>query len=209
MMAAEHGPDLVYRYFPDLSERQRQQIEHLEAFFSTWNPKINLISRKDADRLYERHVLHALSIAKYISLQDGCRVLDAGTGGGFPGIPLAIFFPGVQFVLADSIGKKIRTVGHLAGELGLSNVQVLQTRVEDMHDTFDYLTARAVTTLPVFCGWVQHLLRRPAHDGGILYLKGGDLRSELQHVPYKSRIIDLRRYFDLPFFDTKKLVHLY
>ncbi len=211
-MTPYSGADIVFQHFPYLSDRQKDQFRFLEGFYNFWNPKINLISRKDVGALYTNHVLHSLAIAKYITFQPGTSVLDVGTGGGFPGIPLAIFFPEVNFHLVDSIGKKVRLVQSLIKELKLQNAIAKQQRAEQLMGSYDYIVSRAVTSLPVFCGWVTKLLRQQeggAHSGGILYLKGGEFSTELDQIPLKHRLINLDKYFDAAYFNTKKLVHLY
>lgn len=200
----------ILKYFPDLSEDQISKFERLESLYKEWNSKINVVSRKDIDELYLRHVLHSLGIAKVISFQPGSKILDVGTGGGFPGIPLAILFPESQFVLADSIAKKIKVVDEVVKALGLANVKSYHSRVENVKGQFDFIVSRAVTTMPTFVGWVKNkIAKMQNHDlkNGILYLKGGDLTEELQN--YKTvTLFNLSDYFNEPFFETKKVVHL-
>ena len=201
---------LIRNYFQDLTEVQISQFEKLEDLYKDWNSKINVVSRKDIDELYLRHVLHSLGIAKVISFKPGSKILDVGTGGGFPGIPLAIMFPESQFVLVDSIAKKIKVVDAIVNDLGLTNVKTFQSRVEDIEGQFDFIVSRAVTTMPIFVGWVKDKMAKTQNHNlknGILYLKGGDLTEELQN--YKTvTTYNLSDYFAEDFFETKKVVHL-
>lgn len=207
MAAAE----VVFRYFPNLTETQKSQFAALYDLYSDWNAKINVISRKDIDELYERHVLHSLGIAKAVEFEAGVEVLDAGTGGGFPGIPLAILFPDVQFHLVDSIGKKIRVVEAVAERLGLANVKAEQARVETLQRKYDFVTSRAVTAMDVFYKWTAQKIK-PSQGrrfaNGILCLKGGDLTAELATIKRKYMIFSLSDYFEEPFFREKKLVYI-
>jgi 16S rRNA (guanine527-N7)-methyltransferase len=203
-------PETLFQYFPNLSGVQKSQFRALEGLYQDWNAKINVVSRKDIDELYLRHVLHSLGIAKVYEFREGERVLDVGTGGGFPGIPLAIRFPDTQFTLVDAIGKKIRVVEEVAGGLGLTNVTAVQTRVEALEDTFDFIVSRAVAAMPTFVEWTRGRLKGRTGPGmapGILYLKGGDLSEELAPYP-RARIYPLSDYFKEPFFETKKVVYL-
>ncbi|GHT74373.1 ribosomal RNA small subunit methyltransferase G [Bacteroidia bacterium] len=193
--------DLVTKYFPDISELQRQQFAQLSELYTDWNARINLISRKDIAFLYERHVLHSLAIAKCVTFAPSATVLDVGTGGGFPGIPLAILFPHTHFTLVDSIGKKIMVVKEIATSLPLQNVTALQARVEDLRTQFDFVVSRAVTDLPTFLSWVWSKT-----NNGVLYLKGGDLAEELSSVCQKVQIFDISAWFSEPFFETKKVI---
>ena len=201
--------DLIIKYFPEISETQKSQFEKLETVYKDWNEKINVISRKDIDEFYERHVLHSLGIAKIMEFADGTKVLDIGTGGGFPGIPLAILFPNVEFTLVDSIGKKITVVKAVAEELGLKNVQAYHERAEKIKDKFHFVVSRAVTQMPVFLRWLKGKFEKeqfnPKHNG-VLYLKGGDLGEELAGI--KCEIYNLKDQFSEDFFDTKKVVYL-
>ena len=201
----------IAQYFPNLTERQVEQFDLLLGLYAHWNEQINVISRKDLENFYERHVLHSLGIAKVYSFQPGTTVLDVGTGGGFPGIPLAILFPETNFVLVDSIGKKIKVVNEVATALGLTNVQAHHLRAEQVKGTFDFVISRAVTAMPVFVEWVKTKIKKGrASDGfsnGILYLKGGDLTEEFKGLPGKFKEYPLSNYFSEDFFETKKVIH--
>jgi 16S rRNA (guanine527-N7)-methyltransferase len=201
---------IIHSYFPNLSSRQTEQFENLYELYKEWNSKINVISRKDIDSLYEHHVLHSLGIAKVTGFKDGTKILDVGTGGGFPGIPLAILFPQVQFFLVDSIGKKIKVVQEVSGALGLQNVKAEQKRVEELKEQFDFIVSRAVTVFPEFYHWVKHKTSSTSFNelkNGILYLKGGELAEELKSFN-RAKIYSLKDYFKEDFFETKKLVYL-
>lgn len=202
--------DLILKYFTNLTEDQIDKFEKLEALYQDWNLKINVVSRKDIDELYLRHVLHSLAIAKVISFKDGSKILDVGTGGGFPGIPLAILFPNCSFHLVDSIAKKLKVVDEVVFGLGLTNVKTTHGRVEEIKDTYDFIVSRAVAIMPTFVHWVKgKIAKDQKHDlkNGILYLKGGDLSEELQD--YKTaKIYNLSAFYTEDFYDTKKLVHL-
>ena len=205
------GLDLIFHYFHSLSETQKKQFEELIHLYSDWNEKINVISRKDMDSFYERHVLHSLGIAKVISFKAGTRVLDVGTGGGFPGIPLAILFPDSNFLLVDSIGKKIKVVNEVIQSLGLKNAIGLQARAEDLKENFDFIVSRAVTEFPKFYQWVRTKFNTKNSNelkNGILYLKGGDLSEELKSFNEKITITELNTFFKESFFETKKVVYL-
>ncbi|MBT8373918.1 MAG: 16S rRNA (guanine(527)-N(7))-methyltransferase RsmG [Deltaproteobacteria bacterium] len=201
---------LIIKYFPDLTGLQQQQFEKLGELYQDWNKKINVVSRKDIDELYLRHVLHSLGIAKVISFLPGTQVLDVGTGGGFPGIPLAILFPETQFTLVDSIGKKIKVVEEVADGLGLQNVKVKNMRVEGLQLQFDFIVSRAVAAMPTFVHWVKGKIKKDSvHPlkNGILYLKGGDLTEELKTYR-NAQIFNLSDYFTEDFFESKKVVYL-
>ena len=201
---------LIQKYFKDLSPLQIQQFSQLQELYKDWNLKINVVSRKDIDELYVRHVLHSLGIAKIIEFKSGSKVMDVGTGGGFPGIPLAILFPETQFHLVDSICKKIKVVNEVAQGLGLQNVKTTHGRVEDVKDTYDFIVSRAVAQMETFVRWTRgRIAKKQQHElkNGILYLKGGDLTEELKKYT-SAKIYDLSRYFEEDFYDTKKVVHL-
>lgn len=202
--------DLLNKYFPNLTEDQLSKFEKLEELYKDWNLKINVVSRKDIDELYLRHVLHSLGIAKVQSFEPGSKILDVGTGGGFPGIPLAIFFPESEFHLVDSIGKKIKVVDEVSEGLGLENVKTFNERVEDLNGNYDFIVSRAVAVMPTFVRWVKgKIAKESKHDrkNGILYLKGGDLSEELKDYR-NAKIFELSDYFEEEFFDTKKIVYL-
>ncbi|ASW73847.1 16S rRNA methyltransferase [Chryseobacterium piperi] len=200
---------LLLKYFPDLTENQIQQFSKLQNLYGEWNEKINVISRKDMESLYEKHILHSLGIAKVMEFAPGTRVLDIGTGGGFPGIPLAILFPEVEFTLIDSIGKKISVVNAVAEGVGLKNVTAIHGRAEKLKEKFHFVVSRAVTQMPEFLRWLKGKFDKeqfnPKHNG-ILYLKGGDLAEELAGI--KCEIYNLKNYFEGEFFDTKKVVYV-
>ncbi|WP_420602554.1 16S rRNA (guanine(527)-N(7))-methyltransferase RsmG [Flagellimonas sp.] len=202
--------NLIFKYFTKLTEVQRRHFEDLDALYQDWNKKINVVSRKDIDELYLRHVLHSLGIAKIQQFNEGSQILDVGTGGGFPGIPLAILYPEVQFTLVDAIGKKIKVVQEVIDGLGLKNVSAHHSRVEDLDGQFDFIVSRAVAAMPTFVHWTKGKLKKDsAHErkNGILYLKGGDLAEELKD--YKTvQVFDLKEYFSEAFFETKKVVYL-
>lgn len=203
--------DIILKYFPDLSDGQIEQFEKLEALYADWNSKINVISRKDFSQFYERHVLHSLGIAKFIRFTPNTTILDVGTGGGFPGIPLAVFFPDVKFHLIDSIGKKIKVVNGVADSLGLKNITAEQVRAENLSRKYDFVVSRAVTRLPDFVKWIRKNIsktNRNALPNGILYLKGGNLTEEIKPFGKKIFVQEISEYFDEEFFETKKVVHL-
>ena len=202
--------EVISKNFPELTQQQLKQFSMLQELYTEWNSKINVISRKDIDALYVKHVLHSLGIAKVQLFLPGSKILDVGTGGGFPGIPLAIMFPETQFVLVDSIGKKIKVVEGVAEAIGLKNVTAIHGRAEKVKGEFDFIISRAVTRMDDFVKWVRKKIRKKnKHElrNGILYLKGGDLTEELQNFP-SAKLFDLTDYFDDPFFDTKKVVHI-
>lgn len=203
--------DLILKYFPDLTVKQKNQFNQLQSLYKEWNAQINVISRKDIDELYTRHVLHSLGIAKVIQFKAGTSIMDVGTGGGFPGIPLAILFPNSNFYLVDTIGKKIKVVNAVAKALALQNVEGVQKRAEKVKFKFDFIISRAVTYLPKFNNWIKGKFSNESFNdlpNGLLYLKGGDLLEELKEAgkPYKS--FDLKNYFSEDFFETKKVIYL-
>jgi 16S rRNA (guanine527-N7)-methyltransferase len=202
---------LIKKYFPQVTEKQLEQFELLFPLYSEWNEKINVISRKDIDNLMEHHVLHSLAIAKFINFNVGTEILDVGTGGGFPGIPLAILFPECQFTLIDSIGKKIRVVEEVAKALNLKNVFAIHGRAEQLTTDYEFIVSRAVTRLSPFYEWVKYKINRNNYHNiknGLICLKGGDLEEELAEFGRKTKVIELYTYFEEPFFETKKLVYV-
>ncbi len=201
---------IITKYFPDLTPLQLSQFEKLQKLYANWNEQINVISRKDIDLLYERHVLHSLGIAKVIQFKPGTQIMDVGTGGGFPGIPLAILFPESNFLLVDSIGKKIKVVNEVAKGLGITNVTGVHSRAEDIDKKFHFVVSRAVTEFPAFYNWVKNkFLKENFNDlpHGILYLKGGDLKKEFGKFYDHAKFYDLKDFFTEEFFETKKVVY--
>ncbi|MAZ71915.1 MAG: 16S rRNA (guanine(527)-N(7))-methyltransferase RsmG [Flavobacteriaceae bacterium] len=202
--------ELIHTYFPQLTEQQVFQFQQLETLYKDWNLKINVVSRKDIDELYLRHVLHSLGIAKVQPFAPGASILDVGTGGGFPGIPLAILFPETQFHLVDSIGKKIKVVQEVSEGLQLQNIKITNARAETIENTYDFIVSRAVAQMETFVHWVRdRVSKKSKHElkNGILYLKGGDLTEELRDFP-KATIYSLTDFFKEDFFETKSVVHL-
>ena len=203
--------EIILKYFPDLTEEQQAQFIKMNELYQDWNLKINVVSRKDVDLLYERHVLHSLAIAKVIQFKPGTKVLDLGTGGGFPGIPLAVMFPKVEFFLVDSIAKKIKVVNEVIAGLGLKNIKAEQMRVEKVDDDFDFIVSRAVAPLKTLYNWSRDkFYKMYSHDlkNGYLLLKGGDLTEELAEVKRPKKVFDLSDYFEEDFFETKKIVYM-
>ena len=207
---------LLFSYFPDLSEKQKEQFELLKDLYIDWNSKINVISRKDMDEFYLHHVLHSLAIGKLVPFKDFTEIMDAGTGGGFPGVPLAILFPKVKFFLADSIGKKIKVVNEVVKSLGLENVEAIQTRVEQVDRTFDFIISRAVTDLEAFTRWTFYKVHRQSFNrlpNGILYLKGIGIEDEINRVKKlkmtKVSTYPVSKYFAEDYFRSKQIVHVY
>jgi 16S rRNA (guanine(527)-N(7))-methyltransferase GidB len=203
--------DIIFRYFPQVTEVQQKQFAQLFDLYREWNDKINVVSRKDIDNLYVNHVLHSLGIARVNSFLPGSRVLDVGTGGGFPGIPLAILFPETQFHLVDSIGKKITVVRAVSEGVGLKNVKAEQIRAEEIKGEYEFVVSRAVTRLKEFYGWIHRKVKKESiHElkNGILYLKGGDLQEELAEARKAYTLYNLSDYFTEEFFETKKVVHV-
>lgn len=203
--------DLILKYFPNITERQREQFAALLPLYEDWNSKINVISRKDMEYFYEHHVLHSLAIAKVMQFRPMAEILDVGTGGGFPGVPLAIMFPDARFTLVDSIGKKIKVVADVVSQVGLTNVKSMQARAEAVEGEFDFVVSRAVTALPEFVPWVKDKISHSQYHplrNGILYLKGGDLEAELRPFAKKVRTWDIADIFTEEFFETKKVIYL-
>ncbi|MFC0184852.1 16S rRNA m(7)G-527 methyltransferase [Pseudarcicella hirudinis] len=203
--------ELILKYFPQISPKQQEQFAQLGDLYRLWNDQINVVSRQDIENLYEKHVLHSLGIAKIITFKEGTEILDVGTGGGFPGIPLAIMFPECKFHLVDSIGKKIKVVQEVANALGLENVKAEQARVETLQEDYDFIVSRAVTRLSPFYNWVRNKVNRNYFNtlkNGILYLKGGDLDEELQEFGKKHKVYELYEFFEEEFFETKKVVYV-
>lgn len=202
---------IIAKYFPSLTDKQKSQFEKLGPAYKEWNDKINVVSRKDIDNLYINHVLHSLGIARAITFNAGSTVLDVGTGGGFPGVPLAILFPETQFHLVDSIGKKITVVKEVSKAVGLQNVTAEQIRAEQVKDKYDFIVSRAVTRMKEFHGWVHNKVKKEStHElhNGILYLKGGDIDEEMAEVGKRYRVFELSEYFEEDFFETKKVIYL-
>jgi 16S rRNA (guanine527-N7)-methyltransferase len=203
--------DIMQKYFPDLTEEQNRQFLLLQSLYEEWNNKINVISRKDIDQLYERHVLHSLAIAKIIRFKNKTSILDVGTGGGFPGIPLAILFPECSFHLVDSIRKKIKVVQEISLTLNLKNITSEQIRAEKIKNQYDFIVSRAVTAFPAFYNWVRTKVKHESKNelkNGILYLKGGDLNEELKDFKSRIKAFEISDFFTEPFFETKKIIYL-
>jgi 16S rRNA (guanine527-N7)-methyltransferase len=200
---------IIHKYFPDLTEKQIEQFTDLQQLYQHWNAQINVISRKNMDALYTNHILHSLAIAKVIQFEKGTKILDIGTGGGFPGIPLAILFPEVDFLLVDSIGKKIKVVNEVSKAIGLTNVIALHERAENIKDTFDFVVSRAVTNMTDFKKWVKGKFNNTHNNtlnNGILYLKGGDLSEELRGMSHSK--YEIADFFEEEFFETKKVIYI-
>ena len=202
---------LILKYFPDLSEKQIEQFNQLYPLYQEWNNRINVISRKNIEELYVNHVLHSLAIAKFIDFPKGTKVLDIGTGGGFPGIPLAILFPEVQFHLVDSIAKKIKVVNEISNEIGLQNVVAEQVRAEKVKQKYHFVISRAVTQLATFKLWLRNKFEKenihPHIKNGVIYLKGGDLTAEFKAAKIHPKQILISKFFEEPFFETKKIIY--
>ncbi|RUA29236.1 MAG: 16S rRNA (guanine(527)-N(7))-methyltransferase RsmG [Bacteroidetes bacterium] len=204
--------DQIRKYFPELSHQQLEKFEMLKPFYEEWNAAINVISRKDMDSFYERHVLHSMAIAKVIRFKKRTEILDIGTGGGFPGIPLAIMFPKANFHLIDSIGKKIKVVKNAIGYLDLKNAKAEQIRAEQIHKSYDFVVSRAVTALPKFNQWASYKVRKKGGfndiPNGILYLKGGDFDDELKEINRPNKVYPISDFYDEEFFETKFVVYI-
>lgn len=202
---------IIFDHFPELTDHQRAQFEALDPLYREWNEKINVISRKDIDQLYVRHVLHSLAIAKFTSFEPATNILDVGTGGGFPGIPLAIMFPESSFLLVDSIGKKIRVVQEVAQAIDLKNLKAEHIRAEQIKEKFDFVVSRAVARTKVLHQWTHRLIRQndhPTFANGYILLKGGDLKEEMKELGRSHSIKNISKYFADPFFETKKIVYI-
>lgn len=206
-----NGVELIYKYFDSLTEKQKVQFAALYEVYAEWNAKINVISRKDFDSLYLKHILHSLAIAKVCNFNDGAKIMDVGCGGGFPSVPLAILFPNVQFTSVDSIGKKITVVKGVCSAVGIKNLTAINDRVENIPEKFDFVISRAVTDMATFVGWVWKKIERGEGKGtlpnGILYLKGGDLDAELAATKMKWERYNIADYFSEEFFETKQVVY--
>ena len=201
--------DLIKKYFPDIPKEQYNKLKELKSHYEEWNQKINVISRKDIDNFYERHVLHSLAIAKLIQFRDDSTIIDVGTGGGFPGVPLAILFPNAHFTLLDSIGKKLKVINEISEKLHIDNIETIHSRVETIDRKYDYILSRAVTNLPKFIKLTRNIRNaKSASHSGVYYLKGGDFEKELKQIKEKSHITDLNSLFEEEFFITKKLIHI-
>lgn len=204
--------ELIKKYFPELDPVKTKRLEQLKPLYEDWNSKINVISRKDMDNFYTNHVLHSLSIARIIKFQPGTQIMDVGTGGGFPGIPLAIIFPECNFTLVDSIEKKIKVVSEVTMALNLTNVTPLRERAEKVPGKFDFIVSRAVTALPAFMAWVGNKIKSGGNNNlpnGVLYLKGGEFNEELKSIPFKHKIYSIPDFFSEEYFETKKVVHIF
>lgn len=200
----------ILSYFPDLTNIQQEQFKRFSKLYSYWNGRINLISRKDIGNLYVHHVLHSLSLARVIHFKPGTRIMDAGTGGGFPGVPLAVCFPLAHFHLVDSIGKKINAVNAIANQLGLKNISVEQNRIENVTQRFDFIVSRAVASLPVFLAWCKDLIYETGNNemrNGIFYLKGGDLAGEIKSIRQEFQVFPIHTFFSEPFFQEKVILY--
>lgn len=210
-MNLDTSAEVIHKYFPNLSDLQKKQFDMLEDCYRDWNAKINVISRKDVDSLYVRHVLHSLAIAKYTNFLPGEIILDVGTGGGFPGLPLAILFPEAEFVLVDSIGKKIKVVNEIASTIGIKNLRGIHSRAEAVEGKFNFIISRAVTRLKDFYPWVKDKITKKslnAIPNGILYLKGGDLKEEIRESGLETTLIPIADYFSEEFFETKYILYI-
>ena len=201
--------ELIEKYFPNLKQNQYEHLAKLPDLYQDWNQKINVVSRKDVDKLMLKHVLHSLAIAKYIAFPVGSQVIDVGTGGGFPGVPLAILFPEVNFTLLDSTAKKLQVINEVVVKLRLKNVKTIHSRAEEHQGKYDFIVSRAVAHMETFTYWVDHLIgkNKDPKTGRILYLKGGDLTDELKNYP-QARVIPITKYFEEDLFQTKKIVDL-
>lgn len=205
------GIDLILSQFPNLTEDQKEQFGKLQELYNKWNSQINVISRKDYENFYERHVMHSLAIAKITTFVDGTRIMDVGTGGGFPGIPLAILFPNCNFLLVDSIGKKIKVVKEVSAALGLKNLNATHERAEKINEKFDFIISRAVTAMPTFLNWTKGKFlkeNKNTLENGVLYLKGGNLKEEMASIKKSIQYFDIKTFYPEHFFETKKVVYI-
>jgi 16S rRNA (guanine527-N7)-methyltransferase len=205
------GIDLILSQFPNLTEDQKEQFGKLQELYNKWNSQINVISRKDYENFYERHVMHSLAIAKITTFVDGTRIMDVGTGGGFPGIPLAILFPNCNFLLVDSIGKKIKVVKEVSAALGLKNLNATHERAEKINEKFDFIISRAVTAMPTFLNWTKGKFlkeNKNTLENGVLYLKGGNLKEEMASIKKRVQYFDIKTFYPEHFFETKKVVYI-
>ena len=201
--------EIIKKYFPEITDIQKEKFNQLSEKYAYWNQKINVISRKDMDNFYERHVLYSIAIGKIIQFGKDHHILDVGTGGGFPGVPLAILFPESQFTLLDSIGKKLKVIDEICTDLEIKNVQTIHSRVEDIQNDYDFILSRAVTNLPQFIKITKHLFKKkPNPNEGIYYLKGGDFDEELKNINLNVQIFELKEFFEEDFFNTKKVVQI-
>ncbi len=212
-MKPSDSVDIIRQYFPELNSSQLEKIESLKGLYLDWNAKINVISRKDTNNFYTHHVLHSLAIAKVIGFNNEAKILDVGTGGGFPGIPLAIYFQNTSFTLIDSIGKKIKVVKEISNALDLNNVKAYHKRAEEQKDKYDFIISRAVTHLSKFCPWISKNIKNQNNHSiknGIIYLKGGDIKEELKSVSkqFNAKIHPIKKFYEEDFFDTKLVLHL-
>ncbi|WKN41086.1 16S rRNA (guanine(527)-N(7))-methyltransferase RsmG [Tunicatimonas pelagia] len=210
-MTSSQQLDRIFAYFPDLTDRQKQQLAELAPLYQNWNEKINVISRRDIENIYLHHVLHSLAITKVVSFNSGAKVLDVGTGGGFPGIPLAILFPETQFHLVDSIGKKINVVKAVADSLALKNVSAEHIRAEKVKGSYDFIVTRAVARLSVLLHWCRRKMKDESNHSlpnGLIALKGGDLTDELKETNLPYRLYELSKFFNEDFLETKKIVYV-
>lgn len=206
-----HPAHIIFQHFPGLSTKQKEQYKSLQNLYIDWNSKVNVISRKDIDHLYIHHVLHSLVVGKLVEFKEGTGILDVGTGGGFPGIPLAILFPEVKFHLVDSIGKKIRVVNDIARELKLSNVEISQSRIENVKGHYDFIVSRAVSRIKTVYNWVESKVSGHSFNtiaNGIIFLKGGDVSEEIEELGIQCTIFEISDYFIADYFKTKKVIHI-
>ena len=201
--------DIFQKYFPELSKEKYDKLKELKYHYEEWNQKINVISRKDIENFYERHVLHSLAIAKVIQFNDHTQIIDVGTGGGFPGVPLAILFPKANFTLLDSVGKKLKVIDEITETLDIHNVKTIHSRIEDIDHKYDYILSRAVTNLPKFMKLTRNVRKKKSGaNSGIYYLKGGDFELELKQIKQKSKLTQLSTFFEEDFFATKKIIYI-